>query len=190
MRAQLLVVGFLLVLIVASFALRGMQASPDLPVLGAAPEFQLVDSNGEAFRSAQLKGKPWIASFFFTSCKATCPTLMGALARFREQNVTSRGQYSIASISVDPSYDTPEVLRSFASKFSAGEADWKLLTGDRAVVENLITDGFKVGTKEEPLLHTNRFLLFDGEGHLRGAYNGMEPEQVRSLQSDLASLLN
>ncbi|MBX7142974.1 MAG: SCO family protein [Oligoflexia bacterium] len=188
MKGQIVVVGILLALISGYIVFAGAMKGRELPELGNAPAFALIDSNGNGFNSESLKGRPWVASFFFASCQATCPTLMGTIASFLKRN-HELGDFRVVSMSVDPSYDTPEILKKYAAKFSVDSKQWMLLTGDRSKVEDLIVNGFKVGTHEEPLLHSNRFLLFDQQGRLRGTYNGLEAEQVTALQSDLELVL-
>lgn len=151
------------------------------PVLGELPAFTLVDTTGASFGSAELRGEPWIASFFFTRCPSICPVLMTRVAtlqeRFRDAGVTG---IRLVSISVDPEHDTPARLREAEPRYGVDPARWKLLTGERAAVQTLLVDGFKVPGLEKlgsdgDLPHTAKLVLVDGRGRVRGYYDSDEP---------------
>jgi len=84
------------------------------------------------------------------------------------------------SFGVDPEHDTPEVLAEYGRKLGADPARWAFLHGERPVIRALIKDGFKLAIEDgapdsvEPILHSTRFVLVDGEGTIRGYYDGME----------------
>lgn len=182
----LLVVATLVVLggmVIANFA-----PALQLPILGTAPDFELVDIKEQTFASNQLKEHVWVAGVFFTSCRATCPTLMRDLKKL-EAKFTDKSNLRIVLITVDPQYDTPKVLNDFALEYKVAQPRWNLLTGPKEQVEAVVVDGFKLVTREEPLLHSNRFLLVDGKGQLRGSYTGTDAEAMKELESDLRKLL-
>jgi protein SCO1 len=147
------------------------------PVLGTLPEFTLVDARGAAFGSNDLRGRPYIASFFFTRCPSICPVLMarvGALqARFRQAGIDN---VRLVSVTVDPEHDTPERLREAEPRYGVDPARWRLLTGDGDAISTLLVDGFKVPGVEKmgsdgDLPHTAKVVLVDGTGHVRGYYD-------------------
>jgi protein SCO1/2 len=93
---------------------------------------------------------------------------------------------------VDPAYDTPEVLNTYAHQVGADPAIWKFLTGPKAQIENAITKGFlqplSEGQNDEPI-HSARFVVVDREGHIRSFPDGNDPEVVQRLLLDLGDLL-
>jgi len=101
----------------------------------------------------------------------------------------------LVSISVDPGHDTPEVLESYARKFQAPER-WLFLTGGREEVRRLCVEGFKLGLDmepgpgigPEPILHSTRFVLVDGEGRIRGYYEAFDEASTEKLRKDLLRL--
>jgi protein SCO1/2 len=147
------------------------------PVLGQLPEFSLVDARGAPLGSAELAGRVWIASFFFTRCPSICPILMSRVAslqnRFRDAGIDA---IRLVSISVDPAHDTPDVLREAEPRYGVDAARWQLVTGPVERVRALLTEGFKVPGAEGigadgDVPHTAKVVLVDGAGRIRGYYD-------------------
>jgi protein SCO1/2 len=148
------------------------------PVLSELPAFSLVDSAGKPFGSEALRGRVWIASFFFTHCPSVCPLLMTRVGelerRFRENGIDD---VTLVSITVDPARDTPEVLRAAEPKYGVDPARWKLLTGTLADVHSLCVNGFKVpgfdgsGMVDGDIPHTTKLVLVDPQLRIRGYYD-------------------
>ncbi len=159
-----------------------------LPVFGHVRDFTLTDSFGNPFGLGRMKGKIWVADFVFTSCAGTCPTLTGNLKDLREA-LGEQPQVEFVSISVDPGTDTPERLTSYAEKNGIDTASWHFLTGSIDDIQTLMVDGFMIGSAEDPLFHSNRFVLVDAAGTIRGFYMGTEEESVDLLLNDLHRLL-
>jgi cytochrome oxidase Cu insertion factor (SCO1/SenC/PrrC family) len=105
----------------------------------------------------------------------------------------------LVSFSVAPAHATPEVLERYAKSFSAPDR-WLFLTGTREQIRSLSIDGFKLGLEmdpppgppgaiaPEPILHSTRFVLVDGEGRIRGYYEAFDEEAMKRLAADLRAL--
>ena len=150
------------------------------PVIGPAPEFALVDSDGRPFSGAALKGQVYIVNFFFTSCRSICPAIMHGMAKL-QAGFDERGIQGVrlVSISVDPEHDTPEILRAYGKDLGVKPERWTLLTGDPARIRAVVVDGFKtplehgLATSATPIAiaHTGKVVLVDGSGGIRGYYD-------------------
>jgi protein SCO1/2 len=166
---------------------------PDLPRLGAAPVFTLDSEQGKKVTRDDLAGKVWIASFIFTRCGGSCPILSSRMAALAERTAGVPG-IRFVSFGVDPEHDTPEILAEYGRKLGADPARWTFLHGERPVIRTLIKDGFKLAIEDgvadsvEPILHSTRFVLVDGEGTIRGYYDGMEQPPVDQLEKDARAL--
>lgn len=168
-------------------------ASGELPILVTLPEFDLIDQDGTAFGTAQLREKVWIANFIFTTCKATCPRQTAEMAELQKklQERSDWADIQLVSISVDPKHDTPEVMATYAKEFGADFGHWKFLTGTRDAIWDLSQKGFKLPVGENPkdkampLFHSPKFVLVDFYGRIRGFYDGLNPEGIEELTRDL-----
>ncbi|MBK8598164.1 MAG: SCO family protein [Holophagales bacterium] len=192
--ATALVVLLLAVVAAAGWFLTGRPGGgPDLPRLGAAPAFTLDSEQGKKTTRDDFAGKVWIADFIFTRCGGSCPILSSRMAALARRTVDEPG-IRYVSFDVDPDHDTPAVLAEYGRKLGADPARWTFLHGERSVIRTLIKDGFKLAVEDgapdsvEPILHSTRFVLVDGEGTIRGYYDGMEQPPVDQLEKDARAL--
>lgn len=150
--------------------------------------FSLTDQHGEAVTQETIRGRPVVASFFFTSCGGICPDLTASMARVDE---AAPDQVVLLSHSVTPDKDTVPVLRGFAKKHGITSDRWHLLTGSREVIYALGREGYFVeqgaglGRGPDDFLHAESLVLVDADGHLRGVYNGLNATAVDQLIEDL-----
>lgn len=167
-----------------------------LPILSAIPEFSLTERSGQPFGLADLRGKIWVADFIFTNCAGTCPIMTTALTDVQKMALAENlDDLRLVSITVDPERDSLEVLNRFADGYGALKDRWYFLTGDGAVIQQLANQGFLLsaaastgGSVEEPIIHSNRFVLVDRQGRIRGYYDGTDEESVKLLLKDLKKL--
>lgn len=180
--------------VVGLAALRGWRGRPEPPpILGELPAFALVDHQGRAVGREELAGAPWIADLVFTRCALACPRMTAAMARL-DRRLPQAG-VRLVSVSIDPAHDTPEVLAAYAARHGASPR-WRFLTGDPAAVRALARDGFKLGVDEVPgeadpglaIAHSDRFVLVDAAGRVRGYYDPFDPESLARLERDLSAL--
>ena len=117
--------------------------------LGPVPDFALLDQNGKTVRRDDLQGKVWVASFFFTCCVDTCPTLTHNMARLQNR-LADCPEVRLVSISVLPKHDTPKELNAYARKHEANPERWLFLTGDEKNVYQLVKKGFLQAAEPTP----------------------------------------
>jgi protein SCO1/2 len=169
--------------------------TPPPPVFGQVPPFALTNRDGRPVTLSTLAGAPWIADFVFTRCAASCPMMTARLARLGKE-LPAGERVRRVSFMVDPAHDTPEVLARYAATFQA-PADWLFLTGPEPDLHRLSREGFKLaidvpkgdaGSTQEPILHSTRFVLVDGEGRIRGYYDGEDEEAMRKLVRDVKTV--
>lgn len=188
--------GFLVaaLLVVAGAAVWQMvRGAEPPPVLGEVPDFALINRDGQPVRRADLAGAPWVADFIFTRCGAACPMMSLRMARLERELPADLG-VRFVSFSVDPEYDTPKVLQEYAESFGA-PGRWLFLTGDKQEIYRLSKEGFKLAVddttpvnEDEPILHSTRFVLVDGDGRIRGYYEAFDEEAVKKLTADVEVL--
>ena len=120
------------------------KAGHDLPRLWEVPDFALIERSGQSVTRADLRGKVWIASIIFTRCVEECPLVSNHMARL-QVTFAAEPDVRLVSISVDPAYDTPEVLTRYAQSFAAQPQRWLFLTGDKEAIYRLVREGFRLG---------------------------------------------
>ena len=192
-------VAVLLVVVGAGILSVARKSAPAaLPVLGSLPDFRLQERNGGTVGLDDLQGSVWIADFIFTRCSGTCPLLSAQMARLHEKlGIGTEPGLRLVSFTVDPAHDDVAVLRKYADEHHASAQGWLFLTGERPALYDLIKDGFRLSVAEregadadpnEMITHSDRFVLVDREGRIRGYYHGTDEEGVARLREDVARL--
>lgn len=169
------------------------QQQADSEVTHRIAPFALIDENGHHFYNTQLSGKIHIADFMFTTCGSICPRMtdrMKMVARAFEKDTN----VAILSYSVTPWIDTPEKLFAYKKAKGITKRDWHFLTGDKYAIYKLARQSYfaeeDIGfTKDSSeFLHTEHFVLVDGDGRIRGIYNGSLETEVHQLIEDVKTL--
>lgn len=158
-----------------------------LPVLGEIPEFTLTAQDGAEFHGGSLRGSVWVADFIFTTCAGVCPRMSMRMAGVHEA-IRGDGDAVCVSFTVDPERDTLEVLRGYAPRFSASPDAWLFLRGPKEEAHALSYRGFHLGDEKDPLIHSERFVLVDRRGRIRGYYHALDEEAVARLLRDYRRL--
>lgn len=149
------------------------------------PEARVLDQNGErlSFYTDLVRGKTVAINFIFTTCTTICPPLTATFRRVQQQ-LGGRADVRLISISVDPTTDTPERLKAFASKFKA-DAGWSFVTGEKPEIDRLLVAlGASVSERSD---HTPTVLVFnDVTGKATRAYGLAPPTQLVKIINETA----
>lgn len=165
-----------------------LQPKPVLPQFSTVTEFSFSDQNEQPFSRDNVAGKVWLTNLFFSSCKGPCPKMSAQLAILSKRFKHTPGVV-FTSVSVDPEHDSAEVLREYAARFEATDKSWYFLRGEIEKVKQFAVEGLKIGTPDNPRLHSTRFVLVDQSGTVRGYYQSNEPGIVNKIADDIESLL-
>ncbi len=135
------------------------------------PPFEFVDQNGDTISNKDYDGKVYIAEFFFSTCPTICPIMKENLVQVQNEFL-GNDDFGIASFSIDPTHDTPEVLKEYARNNKVEHQNWHLLTGDREDIYDLANTGFNIYAGEDPaaeggFAHSGYFALIDKGGYIR-----------------------
>ena len=148
-------------------------------------KFTLTERSGEEFHSSSLDGKVWVASFFFTACPQNCwqqnLQIKDLVDRYGEKGVT------FVSITCDPEQDTPLVLADYANRLNAPENHWLFLTDKLPYIQRVGQGIFKVSVS--PDTHSNKLILMEPTGDIRGYFSWNDPAQIALLQQEMDKLL-
>lgn len=159
-------------------------------------DFNLVTQNGSPITRADLLGRVHVASFIYTHCAGVCPSMVTQLKKVQAA-IAARQDAVLVSYSVAPNQDTPETLTEFAGLRGIDGTAWKLVTGDAEQIYRLARTSYFAddgrldpsAPAAEQFLHTEKALLVDRDGHLRGVYNATLPHEIAKLITDLQTLL-
>ncbi len=166
-------------------------------VFHTIPPFNFTNQEGKPFSSSRLEGKIHVADFFFTRCPGICKKMSSQMIRVQEHYLNNSA-VEIVSFSVDPENDTIAALKTYANLYQAQAQKWNLLTGDKSKLYALAKFGYKVTAKEnDPLannledqfVHTDKFVMVDRDGYIRGYYDGTNRKEVDRMMTEIDVLL-
>jgi protein SCO1/2 len=169
----------------------GWAGQSRLPIIGSAPDFELVDQRRRPLSLIDLRGKVLVIGFIFTTCSDTCPIVTAKLAEIQRGLGADFGvRVRFLSISVDPLTDTPERLRTYAAKFGADVPGWSFLTGAPSQIDELVHRFGAYARRAESgaVDHLNLTSLVDARARLRVQYLGYR-FKVGEMLTDLRALL-
>lgn len=158
------------------------------------PDFAFANQEGNRVGKAQMKGKITIVDFFFTSCPSICPDMSREMERVNDL-FRDEPRVHILSISIDPEYDSPAILKEYADRHYAKAGKWDFLTGDKLETYRLARCGFVIPTLDgngvaADFVHSDKFILVDELGRIRGYYSGTNREEVDLLMLEAKILLH
>ena len=156
------------------------------------PEFNLIDHNNAPITQKQLRGSIYVVDFFFTRCESICPKMTTQLTRVQEE-FSKDPNVKIVSITVDPKHDTVEVLQKYAKEYGAMAGKWWFVTGTKDSIYALAQKGYYITAmedKEHPVdfIHSDKLVLVDKNGWIRGYYNGTDLKDVDKLITEIKVL--
>jgi len=178
------------------------------------PDFSFTDQNGNTITNKDYDGKVYLVEFFFTTCPTICPRMNSNLVQI-QKNFDGIDNFGVASFTINPKNDTPEVLKAYAEKYGITNPNWHLMTGEQDAIYKLANEGFNLYTAEDKTVeggfeHSGNFALIDKNGFIRSRfdnygnpmifYNGIiseeeqyddegMKEEISLLKEDIAKLL-
>lgn len=157
-------------------------------------DFSFTNQEGKEINNLSVKGKVYVADFFFTSCPTICPIMKTQMLRVYEK-FKDQPDFLILSHTLDPTHDTPELLKDFAFKIGVeDDKTWHFLTGDQEKIFEIGQTSYMTTAMADQnelggYLHSGAFILVDQNGHIRGVYDGTKEDQVNRLMNDIPKLL-
>lgn len=157
------------------------------------PDFSFATARGGEISRSQLEGNVHVATFLYTRCGLICDSLTTVLAGLQTE-FAGHEDFILVTYTIDPDYDTPEVLQDYAARHSSGD-NWHFAYGGQEEVFDLALGGYfgKVqhGSAEEGKLKPDKKIaLVDRNGFIHGYYDVLETKEIESLREALSTLLN
>ena len=176
--------------------------------------FSFINQNGDMVSNEDYIGKVYLVEFFFSTCPTICPKMTKNLVDI-QNTFPNRRDFGIASFTINPDYDTQEVLKTYAVNSGVTNPNWNFMTGNKESIYNLANVGFnlyaaKVDGADGGFEHSGNFALIDKEGYIRSRadsygnpkiyYRGIisqadqfnedgESEDITTLKEDILKLL-
>ena len=176
--------------------------------------FSFINQNGDMVSNEDYLGKVYLVEFFFSTCPTICPKMTKNLVDI-QNTFPKRSDFGIASFTINPDYDTQEVLKKYAINSGVTNPNWNFMTGNKESIYNLANTGFnlyaaKVDGADGGFEHSGNFALIDKEGYIRSRadsygnpkiyYRGIisqsdqfnedgESEDISALKEDILKLL-
>ncbi|MEC3905793.1 SCO family protein [Tamlana sp. 2201CG12-4] len=135
------------------------------------PAFSFTNQEGKTITNKDYEGKVYVIEFFFTTCPTICPRMSKNLVQI--QNTFKDFQdFGVASFTINPEHDTPQVLKAYAEQYGITNPNWHLMTGAKETIYKLSNEGFNLYAAEEEDVaggfeHSGNFALIDKNGFLR-----------------------
>lgn len=170
------------------------------------PDFNFINQNNEEVSNSFYKGKVYVVEFFFTTCPTICP-IMTQNTVLLQNKFYGNPNFGIASISINPKHDTPEVMKAYAKDKGATMENWNFLTGEETSIFTFSNEGFKLyaGVNDEVeggFEHSGLFALVDKDGYIRSRtvkmgdnenpikfYDGLDTDAIEMLKEDIKLIL-
>jgi protein SCO1 len=141
------------------------------------PEFTLVDSDGSLLTDDDLRGRPYLITFIYTRCPIPdyCPLMARRFAEIQAELNERAVDLELISVSIDPEYDSPEVMSDYAERLNADQSNWRFATGSPAQVSRAATIfGVFYNEADGGINHNLSTVLVDSEGRVRRIWRGNE----------------
>lgn len=156
-------------------------------------DFTYTNESGESFGLKQLENEVWLADFIFTNCTSVCPPMSANMSKIQQQLEDEGLAVPIVSFTVDPEFDTPEVLQEYADRYGANLDTWQFLTGyEFNEIKTLSEKSFKSPLAEpaagdDQFTHGVYFYLVEGN-KITKYYNGVSDVPIDAIVEDVKTL--
>jgi protein SCO1 len=149
------------------------------PVFGKIADFTLTNQDGKITTLADLTNHVWVADIIFTRCAGPCPR-MTAQMKSLQDSLPQTSEAKLVTLTTDPDFDTPEVLKKYGDHFGADFSRWTFLTGSKLEIASLGSGSLKLSAVPVKLedqksvadlfIHTTIFVIADKHAQLRGVF--------------------
>jgi len=174
-----LLFGLLGLMYLLSLAEYSQARQKALPVIDQIADFTLTNQDNRVTTLADFTNRVWVADIIFTRCAGSCP-VMSAQMRSLQDALPSASQAKLVTLTTDPDYDTPAVLKKYGERYGARFQRWTFLTGSKPQLAGLATGGLKLGSTPVPpqdqkspvdlFVHSTIFVVVDKQARLRGIF--------------------
>lgn len=142
------------------------------------PSFSVIDQDGKSVTQETFRGQPFVLTFIFTRCPVPkfCPLMTGNFAELQHAIKTGSGSLAnvrLMSVTLDPAFDTPQILKDYGAVMNADSAIWKFVTGEAKEIDPFV-EAFSVYRKTEggTISHGLATALINPDGTIKQIWRG------------------
>ena len=165
------------------------------PPISYVRPFEFTNQDGQKFTNENVKGKVYVAEFFFTTCPGICPDMNRNMRIVYEEFKDEPGFLILAHTS-DPDTDSVSQLRAFADEMKVNTDRWVFVTGRKDSLYNMARQSYTIDDPKNNLksiddqfLHSQFFSLVDRQGNVLKIYDGLKQSEVRLMIKEIKKLL-
>jgi protein SCO1/2 len=174
----------LLVVLCLAYALSLMELNHThrpaaLPVIGPVAGFTLTNQDGQVTTLADFTNRVWVADIIFTRCAGSCP-IMSKQMESLQGALPPASRVKLVTLTTDPDFDTPPVLKKYGERYGANSSRWTFLTGTKSEIAGLAGISLKLSAvpvkpedRQNPadlFIHSTIFVIVDQHARLRGIF--------------------
>jgi cytochrome oxidase Cu insertion factor (SCO1/SenC/PrrC family) len=155
------------------------------------PAFTLTNQSGQPVMARDFSNYVAVVDIVFTRCAGPCPEMTRRMAEL-QRDLPANLPVKLVTVTTDPEFDTPEVLKRYSERFKADAGRWWFLTGAKSDIARLAREGLKLVAQEtkpedrqndaDLFIHSTVFVLIDKHGRLRGQVESTEPDFSARVQ--------
>ena len=174
-----LLFSLLVLMYLLSLVEYGRARQKALPVIDQVANFTLTNQDGNVTTLAELSNHVWVADIIFTRCAGSCPVMSTEMKSLQDA-LPSTSHAKLVTLTTDPDYDTPSILKRYGERYGADFQRWTFLTGDKGELAGLATGSLKLGSTPVPppdrtnsvdlFVHSTIFVVVDKQSRLRGSF--------------------
>ena len=171
------------------------KSDPKIKNIHSIKTFDFQNQEGKWISQSNLKGKIYIANFFFTSCTTVCPKMATNLLKVQNE-FSNNDKVKIMSHTVMPWVDNQKRLKEYGEINNIDSKFWYLLTGPKDEIYKIARESYfadegfgKSVTTIDDFIHTEKFFLIDSNNKIRAIYNGTLSLETSRMIEDIKSLL-
>ena len=156
-------------------------------------DFAFKNESGSISDLDSMKGKVWVANYFFSYCKTICPIIMPNLEKVQKA-FPKETNFKMISFTVDPERDSVTRLATYSKELGIDVSQWHLVTGEKKILYRYARNELFLTATDgdggpDDFIHSDKIALIDREGHIRGYYDGTNSKDIQQLITDIRKIL-
>jgi protein SCO1/2 len=175
----LLILALSLAFLLAKAESRRLHPQQALPVISQVADFSLTNQSSSVVSLADLRGHVWVADIIFTRCPGPCLRMTRQMKELQDA-LPGNGSTKLVSLTTDPDYDTPAILKTYGEHNGVDTARWTFLTGTKQQIHDVAVGSLKLSAIEvkpeertsanDLWVHSTIFVIVDKQGQLRAVH--------------------